>query len=124
MPFGGTHRDARQSLAEQVPGRLKKNQRLLNQLRDGHEVVQVPDGDLAWRLAGTVPLDGQKLTALYHWIAKGLAQFHFGVTLAPDKCVVLAGFLAGLAAEWMESLLLAKNCKQRAVCDLGDGAFT
>src|SRR5207302_2645637 len=68
VPFGGQHGDALETLVSLVPGRLKKNRKLQQQL-SAHHVEE------------NLPFDGVILERLLMLIARGLLWHHWKVYL-------------------------------------------
>lgn len=66
-----------------MPRRLAGNLRLANELAAGRRAIwrQAPD---ASNLGITIPVDPQKITALFALVARGLAWFHSKTHLAPE----------------------------------------
>lgn len=120
MPFGGRHEEAGRNLAEQVPGRLDKNERLHRELADGAERYLVSENGGPWEPGMKVPLDGRALERLFEYMTRGLAFHHWGMLFGPTH-VVRAAFLAEAARGPFEGLM-TKNA-DRVRDSLGGGAF-
>jgi hypothetical protein len=69
-----------------------------------------------------VPLDWEKLEALFVYIAKGLAWHHFDGLRLGDDCFVWAHALIGPIGATMRHLHRL-NAKERVRGDLGQGTF-
>lgn len=117
LPFGGLNADARVVLEKMVPGRLEKNQRLARELATGASAAEGGG-------TGTLPIDGDKVAALFQYIVRGLAWHHWPEELTPEHDAKVWTFTrAGKALVWDE--VLAKlNSPERVTVDLGDGALT
>ncbi|MDD5296803.1 MAG: HNH endonuclease signature motif containing protein [Rhodocyclaceae bacterium] len=107
MPFGGRHGDAGRILAEQVPGRLVRNERLCRELAAGTEQYLVSENGGLWEPSMTVPLDGRALEGLFEYMTRGLAWHHWRLTFGPGF-VVRAAFLSEAASRLFEGLM-ARN---------------
>lgn len=120
MPFGGRHGEAGRNLAEQVPGRLDKNERLRRELVEGAERYLVTKNGGSWERVTKVPLDGRALESLFEYVTRGLAWHHWHLTFGP-KFIVRAAFLGEAARRPVEGLMV-KNA-ERVRGNLGGGAF-
>jgi hypothetical protein len=114
MPFGAAHPEATATLETLVPGRMRGNQKLSRGLAEG---IQQTDKGM------TLPLDSEKVTELYEWIAKGLAHLHWETLLPADGYFVSAGFVIG-AVEPTFDQMFRLGTVQRVGASLGAGVFT
>jgi hypothetical protein len=120
LPFGGLHVDGPQTLAELVPRRLANNLALHRELAAGISRVLVDEGGTPVQ-AMTVPFEPEKLSALFTFIAKGLAWHHWGV-LVDQGADVWAGILNATGENIFNSWL-ARNGRARTTENLGDDTF-
>lgn len=120
MPFGGRHGEAGRNLAEKVPGRLGKNERLHRELAEGVERYLVSENGGPWEPGMKVPLDGRALESLFEYMTKGLAFHHWGLLFGRDH-FVRSAFLTAVARGPFEGLM-AKSA-DRVAGNLGGGAF-
>jgi hypothetical protein len=120
MPFGGRHGEAGRNLAERVPGRLDRNERLRRELLDRVERYLVSENGGRWEPGMMIPLDGRALESLFEFVTRGLAWHHWGLAFGPEF-VVRASFLCEAAREPFEGLM-AKYA-ERVGGNLGGGAF-
>jgi len=120
MPFGGRHGESGRNLAEQVPGRLGKNEKLHRELVEGAKRYLVSENGGQREPGMTVPLDGRALEALFEYMTRGLAFHHWGLVFGPEFAV-RAAFL-GEAARGPFEGLMAKNA-EKVGGNLGGGAF-
>jgi hypothetical protein len=111
--FGATHTDAHETIETFAQRRLKKNAPLRQELAAG---IKRDAGEM------TVPFRGEKLRALYEYIARGLAFWHWQLLLPPDTCTVHAEFLIAEGAENIEHLMLSA-ANRHIDQNLGDGVF-
>lgn len=120
MPFGGRHPDAGRNLAEQVPGRLDRNERLRRELAGGAERSLVSTNGGPWEPGMTVPLDGGALERLFEYMTRGLAFHHWEMLFGPTY-MVRAAFLVEAARGPFERLMTKNAGRVRG--SLGGGAF-
>jgi hypothetical protein len=120
MPFGGRHGEAGRNLAEQVPGRLVKNERLHRELADGAERYLVSENGGQWEHGMTIPLDGRALETLFEYMTRGFAFLHWGLAFGPEFAVRAA--CLGDAARGPFEDLMAKTA-EKVEGSLGGGAF-
>jgi hypothetical protein len=120
LPFGGQHADARQNLVSHVPARLAKNLRLHQELHAGRGYIwrqepQVP------RAAMTLPVEQGKICALFGYVARGLAWFHWSVYLEAHH-VSKALLLSRFGCEYF-SRVFGMNAARRVQNSLGNGTI-
>src|SRR6059058_2725753 len=72
LPFGGRHQAGHANLRDMVPDRLKNNQRLHRQLREGQGRTWAEDDSGLVVAMMTLRVDAERLLKLYEWIARGL----------------------------------------------------
>jgi hypothetical protein len=121
LPFGGRHPQATENLAELVPGRLEKNQRLAQELRSGMSRF--------WHVEGhtvspsiAVPIDPDRLCELFAQIGRGLAWYHWGTYLQgshTSKAIMLSS-----AGRSVFDSLFAMNVANRVRESLGKATVT
>ena len=120
LPFGATHSHAIKVLEELVPRRLEKNERLKNELTDGLKKSEgLPSGEEDL----TIPIDGDKVIALFGFIARGLAWHYRPDSLTPDHDVkVLTLTKDGKKLIWDDHISRMKGDEQVSE-NLGEGAL-
>jgi hypothetical protein len=118
LPFGGRHPDAHENLTNLVPGRLAKNLRLSRELYAGRRNV--------WRLEEaiirptmTIPIEPERVCALFAYAARALAYYHWGVYLLPgqDSQAMLLSSLGRATF----ARLFTMNAAKRVQDGLGNG---
>lgn len=121
LPFGALHADSHESLVELVPRRLAGNLRLANELESGRRPIwrQTPD---ALRMGMTIPVDPEKITALFALVARGLVWFHWKTYLTPEHDAD-ALMLTPFGQQYFDRLF-AMNARDRVQVDLGNGAVS
>jgi hypothetical protein len=97
LPFGGQHADGLVHLTEMVPGRLAHNQKLARQLSEGLS-TNVVLGEATPAI--TIPIDPDKVGALFALIAKGLVWHHWQVLLPLDSFGVRAEMLSAAGEQF------------------------
>ncbi len=124
LPFGGRHLDASANLAEQVPRRLAKNSALADELRRALRSrlrLRSVNGE-PWIQETILPLNPDKLIALYRWIAIGLSYEHWNLSLPLADFVISAAYLMPNMAAMFDAVF--DQAGQIAVHgNLGDGTF-
>lgn len=121
LPFGARHTSAQESL-EQVPKRLRKNQRLHRELGRGQGHVWAKDDSGLVLQMMTLPVNGPKLLDLFKWITRGLVWFHWQVRLTDGHEVTPLTLTA--VGEEVFDRQFALNARARVQRDLGNGTFT
>lgn len=121
LPFGGRHADAHEALEGLVPGRLAKNLRLARVLSAGQGHVWHMENQVI-RRAMVVPIDAAQATALFAFIARGLAWLHFSTYLLPEHSSN-AIFLSRAGEDYF-ARLFAMNAANRVHQDLGRGTIS
>lgn len=119
LPFGASHADALEHLAQEVPRRLKKNLKLHRALVSQAAEIYFPNsaGVLVPHL--TVPMDTQKLERLFVYITKALADQHFQIKEHEG-----VSFEATLDFPGIDSYIAANSNPDDTVCvDVGEGTF-
>lgn len=104
LPFGGQHPDSAAILQTEVPGRLAKNRKLHRELAEGRRDVSVAEGGEV-RDGMTIPLDPEKLFALFALIARALVAFHWSRIVPPDY-IVEASALSRQGERMFENLMV------------------
>jgi hypothetical protein len=120
LPFGALHPQAADLFVRETPKRLAKNRKLHVQLASDRQDVVVRRGD-AVRNSLAIPIQAEKLTALYSMIARGLATYCWGV-LIPSGYAVGASFLTPSAERMFEKVMLGRR-RAEVRGNLGDGLF-
>jgi hypothetical protein len=121
LPFGGRHADATKMLSEYVPGRLAKNARLHHELVAGQtkDIRVLPNGYISPEIG--IPIDCEKLGALFAYVAKGLALHHWEYIIPPDANV-RSGMITRFGAQFFEGVLAMKG--RRIEAALGNSVLT
>jgi hypothetical protein len=86
LPFGGRHRDSEGHLAQLVPKRLERNQKLKRQLSSGIK-KETPDENCSTEAVVTIPFDGAKYIEYWRYVDKGLVWHHFHTRIGEDTSV-------------------------------------
>jgi hypothetical protein len=120
LPFGGTHKDARNNLETIVPPRLSKNRQLFRQLLHKKEDVWVKEGSFLLPSL-KLPFDSSKIGELFCFIVRGLLWHHLDVLLPPSHSV-RAGSLTKVGEKLFENLFNGR-ASQRLKVDLGESTF-
>lgn len=121
LPFGGRHAEASANLAEQVPGRLAKNLRLARELNATRGHTWHLD-QCFYRETMTVPLDAEKAHALFEYVGRALAWYHWQVYLQPEH-ISRALFLSRFGTAYFDRIF-AMNTAARVYANLGRGTVT
>jgi hypothetical protein len=112
LAFGGRHPDAAANLATKVPKRLKKNAKLLRELKAGFD-----------KSGGkTVPLDSARLNQLFAMIARGLAWYHWKVRLGTAYSANASAF-NDAGEPFFDNILSQLKTPNRVKGDLGEKTF-
>jgi len=123
LPFGGTHAAAATMLAEMVPPRLENNLKLARALTSGRKYRFVTyDCGATWCTEMSLPVDGDMVSKLLHFIVLGLAYAEYGLLLPEPDCVVRADFLTAVGRGIFDQLH-AQQGNRTGVKDLGNGIF-
>lgn len=85
LPFGGTHVDAKQALSVDTAKRLKRNNKLSDQLKNSVKNIRIKSdsGVIETRLG--VGFDSSMLHELVGYIGRGLMWHHWGAYLPTDS---------------------------------------
>lgn len=118
LPFGGLHADAHENLVEFVPKRLAKNLRLHRELYAGRGRVWRMESGVA-RPAMTIPVEPEKIRALFSMSARALAWYHWHEYLLPDQDSE-ALQLTRFGSEFF-TRIFSMNAANRVQNDLGNG---
>ena len=121
LPFGGRHAAGYKNLQDMVPDRLKNNQRLHRQLRQGQGRTWAPDDSGLVVPMMTLPVDAERLLKLYGWIARGLLWFHWHVRLTDVHDVTVMA-LAEAGDAYFDGLF-AQLAAARVSENLKNGTF-
>lgn len=108
------------SLADDVPKRLAKNQRLHRELTSGQSRVWSEESGLIMPSLA-IPIDGERLEGLVGYVVRGLMFYHWGVALGGD-CSVEAYSLTR-RGEGTFNQHLAMNAAQRVSGNIGQGVL-
>jgi hypothetical protein len=119
LPFGGMHAQAEETLTKMVPKRLATNKKLHRVLREG--MIHL-EGNGASK-GGLLPMDGNAVTQLFEFIAKGLSWFHWG-TIIEKTSVVSAMALTKTGVAFFLERFFALNAKARVENTFGDRVFS
>ena len=118
MLFGARHLDSKKTLAEQVPGRLENNRKLLQTLRHGWSVER----QNYWEPYVTVPFDSERFVEYMEMVVRGLA-WHYWKLCFDHNCMVRGSMISEYGAQLMEQLYRSKN-RDRIAEKFSNGAFT
>jgi hypothetical protein len=114
LPFGARHADALENLTSQVSGRLDQNVSLHKKLYQGQGIQYIKNKAGLFVPSMTIPINTNKLTELFNYIARALANFHFNVRILGDELTISSIDLN------IDSLLSGK-VKKKVNNDLGNG---
>lgn len=118
LPFASQHPEASKLLQEKVPNRLAQNAKLHRELASGRGRIMLRErGSLSPRL--TIPFEGEKLSALFRMVLRGLVFHHWGV-LIPQDYHVGAGVLTQTGDQFMRQLFMM-NPNQHIAGNLSNG---
>jgi len=122
FPFGSSHPAGEEMLRTKVEARLKKDQRLHRQLRQGQRDVPVvnPNGTTETRFA--IPLDDEKALTLFAMIIKGLLWHHCQSPL-PSAYVVRLFSFTDVGIGLFRQHILSLSQEQFQMIVLAEGAF-
>lgn len=120
VPFGGRHRNAKESLTEGVPRRLARNQRLHRELAEGQSRVWSTESGIVIP-SMAIPIDGARIEGLVGYIVRGLMFHHWGVALGSDN-MVLVNSLTPYGEQFFDQQLNL-NARHRVAGDIGQGAL-
>jgi hypothetical protein len=120
LPFGGRHAGASATLANDLPKRLAKNQRLHNELKLGQSRVWSEESGLMIPCLA-IPIDGHRLEGLVGFIVRGLMFHHWGVPLGADSSV--EAYSLTPRGEQTFHRYLGMNAAQHVSDDIGQGAL-
>ncbi|MFL6845185.1 MAG: HNH endonuclease [Allosphingosinicella sp.] len=118
LPFGGRNKASNAILEREVPRRLAKNRKLYAELAQGRRDVLLRENDQLHSTL-TLPFESDKLSALFAFIAKGLASFSWNVVIPPNYFVG-AGFLSREAEQVFERFMMHPS-RRETRGNLGDG---
>lgn len=121
LPFGGRHQAGHKNLRDMVPDRLKNNQRLHRQLRQGQGRTWATDDSGLVVPMMTLPVDAERLLKLYEWIARGLLWFYWQVRLTDEHDVTVMAL--GEAGDEYFDGLFGQRAAARVSEDLKNGTF-
>jgi hypothetical protein len=117
LPFASQHPEGGRLLEEKVPHRLARNAKLHRELASGYGYIMMQeDGSLIERL--TIPFEGEKLTALFKMVLRGLVYYHWR-ELIPQDYNIGAGLVTHAGDQFMRYLFSMKTKQQvaRSWCD-------
>lgn len=120
LPFGGRHRHSRRTLAEMVPGRLARNQRLHQLLKDRMQPGWSHENGVMVRTSG-IPVDHTKLLRLLDLIARGLVWYHWKARITTLDEVNVWPLWSHNSATF--DGIISKNAARRVAVNLGEGTF-
>lgn len=110
LPFGGRHSQARQNLDLMVPKRLRKNQKLHRKLLAGHTET-------------SVPLDGEKVEAMFRLIARGLVWYHWKVYINDETHSVRADMMPEDGTRMTNDPAFGGKVGNRVSGNIGNASF-
>ena len=109
LPFGGQHRDSRETLVTLVPKRLEKNAKLHRELQIGY-------------VGDKIPLREGQIEPLFAFIAKGLLWQNWGITLTEDDCAA-AIVVRNEGAGFLNHIFTKMSARDRVTQNFGDGTL-
>ena len=122
FPFGAMDDAGKEMLETKVKDRLRKDQRLWRQLRDGRggTVVVNPDGtaDTTFR----IPFDDEQASNLFGMIIRGLVWHHCRSPI-PSSYVVRLFYLTEFRLSLFKQQIISRSPEQFQEISLADGAF-
>lgn len=122
LPMGGTHPEAATAILTQVGPRLAKNARIHQEINIGTRPRWVRQPGGIWQEGMSIPIQGQKLTALASYIALGLACHHWKTQVTPDA-VADGNLFAGEGLRLFEDCLTNMDAGGRVSGAFGNGVF-
>jgi hypothetical protein len=124
LPFGGRHADASDNLAQAAARRFinRANLPVARALQRGVAQTWNSEGSIV-RRGMTVPIDWNKVDALFEYIARGLTWHEFDHQLLGFDCFVQALSLIGPDALMLRRMLRAENARRRIHQEPGNGTF-
>ncbi len=122
LPFGGTHRDAVETLATKVVPRLERNSKILEELRRGMTYVLQSQNGGPWQVTATLPFDHARILSLFNFITRGLAVHHFDIHCPPSTCFTNVSYFNDRGRNFYRRLLQTKMA-QSVRENLGNGVF-
>lgn len=120
LPFGARHGAAIANLREMVPKRLSGNAQLRRMLSERAKTWAAEHDRQA--PVSTLPIEASKVKALFEFIVRGLAVFHWSSYLDREIEVEVLAVPEG-AEDYFDRLLLM-NAAAKVKADLGHGTFT
>lgn len=121
LPFGARHPEASEVIA-MTESRLEQNMKLHRWLAQGIRSVLRSINGRPWQPEMTVPLNGQDLERLAEFIVKGLARYHWGLSLSPNH-FVRASFLNEEGRKQFDPFFTG-SAQAKVACGLGGGVFS
>lgn len=120
LPFGGRHSDAATRLNDDIPKRLKRNQKLHREIRDGMTCVWIKENGILVR-THAIPLDGKRIESLVDFIVRGLMFHHWAVALG-SECDADVYSLTSLGETFFDRFKILNSHKMIAG-NIGNGAL-
>lgn len=118
LPFGGLHSHAKENLAKMVPKRLDKNRKLRKALKNGMAYIEVGDSKNM-----VIPIEGDFVTELFGYTAKGLAWHHWKTVIAKTS-FVFSTALTNIGERFFNEYFFALNAKERITNTVGTNSFS
>lgn len=122
LPFGGRHKAAHETLKGMVPKRLRKNPKLHKSLSEEKAYFWSKKLSGLFSPSIVLPINFESISALFKYIVKGLANYHWGVYLTDDVLIeIMALTVAG--EKFFEERFFRLNCKERIIQTLAENTF-
>jgi len=118
LPFGGLHSHAKENLAKMVPKRLHKNRKLHKALKNGIAYIEVGDSKNM-----VIPIEGDFVTELFGYVAKGLAWYHWKTIIAKTR-FVFSTALTNTGERLFNEYFFTLNAKKHITNTIGSNSFS
>ena len=122
LPFGGRHKDSHENLKGMVPKRLRKNPKLHKQLAAEQDYILTKRASDLFSPSMVLPINFESISALFKYIVKGLANYHWGVFLNDDVLIDVMA-LTPASEKFYEERFFRLNCKARIIETLAENTF-
>lgn len=119
LPFGGRHAQSSDNLSQLVPGRLKKNEKLLRELQSRQTTAAVVEDGNETEVTA-LPIREGTIEELFRYIVRGLAWHHWGTYIFPQSNVEVSA-LTPDGATLFEQHLFSLRSNNRVLVNLGNG---
>ena len=122
LPFGGRHKDAHENLKGMVPKRLRKNPKLHEKLAAEQDYILTKRPSALFSPSMVLPINFESIIALFKYIVKGLANYHWGVFLSDDILIEVMA-LTPAGEKFYEERFFRLNCNARVIEILAENTF-